>query len=334
MALRGIGIWAWILSHVTDGDPVKGAALAKRMGASRVYVKVADGASRQNAGSAEPFADALRAVGIEVWAWSYQYDHDAAAQAGLLASRAKSIGATGLIINAEKEFADEADDARKMTALLDETRKAWTGPLGVSSFGRIDFFPRYPWHVFAGRGLIGMPQVYGYEGANRASGRAQVAVENYAALGFAEVVPTFGAFVNDSMTHSPESITSALRRVAELSDDGLCSPAADLWSLQHILGHPNAEGVVGVSAHFAGEFGVGHGHGEGHRDLPLDKPWQVRAALLRLGAYRGPLFGTPAEWAPAVRAFQQAHPACGRPDGVVGPLTMTAIRAALATQAA
>ena len=330
MALRGIGIWAWVLSRVTGGDPVKGAALAKRMGASRVYVKVADGGSKQNGGSSEPFAEALRAVGIEVWAWAYQYDSRAEAQAELLVSRAKIIGATGLVINAEKEFADEgADDAREMTELLDETRKLWRGPLAVSSFGRIDFFPKYPWHVFAGRGLIGMPQVYGYEGQNRASGRAQMAVENYAALGFAEVVPTFGAFVNDSMTHSPESITSALRRTAELSDDGLCSPAADLWSLQHILQHPNAEGVIGVSQHFAGEFGVEHGHAQGHRDLPLDKPWQVRAALLRLGAYRGPLFGDSPDWPSAVRTFQQAHPACGRADGVVGPLTMTAIRAAL-----
>ena len=328
--MRGIGIWAWVLSRVTGGDPKAGAALVKRMGASRVYVKVADGGSIQNGDSAEPFAEALRTVGIEVWAWAYQYDKFPTTQAKLLASRARAIGAVGLIINAEKEFSDDGGaDAQAMTDLLDETRKAWSGPLGVSSFGRIDFFPRYPWHVFAGRGLIGMPQVYGYEGSNRAAGRAQIAVENYAALGFAEVVPTFGAFVNDSMTHSPESITSALRRTAELSDDGICSPAADLWSLQHILQHPNAEGVIGVSQHFAGEFGVGHGHAQGHRNLPLDKPWQVRAALLRLGAYRGPLFGETPEWSSAVRTFQQNHPAAGRADGVVGPLTMAAIRAAL-----
>ena len=249
----GLGLWAWVLSQIGDDgasrehDPQRAADKARELGAQRVYVKVCDGVKGQNAKTAKAYVKALRTAGIDVYAWGYLYDSAPAAQAISLVEHAfDAFGGehcSGYIVNVEKQFADDgAVDAVRIDELLGALRERIGGAPGddriaVSSYGQINFFPKWPWHMLARHKVVAMPQVYGFKTPAHAAERVRTATLNYARMGL-PVVTTFGTFVSETMDHSPAEIFAARSELMTLARAGFSEPGFDAWSQQHIEKHP------------------------------------------------------------------------------------------------
>ena len=343
----GLGLWAWVLSSIGDDgpggkhDPERAAAHARDLGAQRVYVKVCDGTSVQNEKTAKAYIRALRRAGVDVYAWGYLYDTNPSAQARSLVERAFDAAAgehvSGYIANVEKQFADDgAPDAARLDELLGTLRERigggpGDGRIAVSGYGRLDFFPKWPWHVLARHKVVGMPQVYGFKSNVHAAERVRTATLNYARLGL-PTVTTFGTFVSESMDHSPTEIRAAGIELQWLSRCGFSEPGFDAWSQQHIETHPERGAVESTLRSFLetaqGPFGT---PASLLAAVPDKAPeWHRRSALTKLGFYQGPIFGGPAEaYRESVVAFQRASGTLS-PDGAWGPKTHAAVLARLA----
>ena len=325
--VKGLGLWAWVLDRIHKGDVPAMAAEAKALSASRVLIKASDGISTQNRQTATKLATALAERGIKTWAWAYLYDRKPDEQANILVTRARSMGAEAVVLNVEKEFSDDSKpvDEAALEALLVAVRSQWAGPLAVSSYGRITHFPGWPWHLLRKHGVLGMPQVYGFSSEEHARARIRVAVENYAQLGV-RVIPTFGAWVDDSFDHSWREVRGCIAETAALAGEGLCEPAADAWSWQHFAKHPEADSLLDVLSNPAKFEATGPARTFLLPDsVKVTDSWQHKAALMRLGLWGAPLFGSHKAWDGAVKAYQKARGLT--PDGAIGPKTHAVLRA-------
>mgnify|MGYP001567227885 CR=1 FL=1 len=342
----GLGLWAWVLSSIADDgqsgkhDPARAADKARELGAQRVYVKVCDGVQGQNEKTAKVYIRELRRAGIDVYAWGYLYDTGPSAQAVSLVEHA--FGAfdgehcSGYIANVEKQFADDgAPDAGRLDTMLGALRERiggtpGDGRLAVSSYGRFDYFPKWPWHVLAAHRVVGMPQVYGFKSPLHAAERVRTATLNYARLGL-PTVTTFGAFVNETMDHSPAEIAAALDELKSLSRLGHSEPGYDAWSQQHIETHPERSELEAVlkAGPTAGLSPLRTVPGLIGATPDRTPEWHRRSVLTKLGFYKGPIFGA-AGAAPSesIAAFQRSRGTLTA-DGSWGPKTHAAMVAAL-----
>lgn len=342
------GAWVWMLSRIAKGDPAKGVALARDLGLTRLLLKVTedDRTFSANAKLAEGFVREAHAQGLDVYGWGYLDDVDPKANGLTLADRVTALGLTGAIANTEKEYTDDhRHDASAMRALLSALVGALPAgfPIGVSSFRQPTFFPDGPWNVLREFPVAGMPQCYFNKSA--ASGRARVrrSMMEWAALGTSTVRMSLGSWYHPDIT--PTGMKGAAVEVLRLAAGGICEPAYDWWSLQHI---ERDMGRSGKAVRQASALTVPTGVDP--LLIPLRDPdvkakrsskhaWWQKAGLLRLGYFNGQLAGgwgsrsTVDDAGSARNALVrfQADSAdyTGKLDGVWGDMSEAAVAAAL-----
>ncbi len=189
----GVGIFTRPLRRSSYGTP---AELARRARDHRLsFVPLLgvwqdDDADRlPNERTLEPYADALRIAGIDVWLWGYPHAGREQAFVDAMVSRARRIGARGVILDPEVSYKGRP---RAMERLVARTLDALDESLsvGFTTFGQPQLHTTFPWEEAAGLGW-GSPQLY-----TPSPSRAVQALTEWQQLGWTSLLPalpTFGA---------------------------------------------------------------------------------------------------------------------------------------------
>jgi hypothetical protein len=119
---NNLGVWLWRLEYTNVKNHNDLADSLKRLGISRLYIKVLDGRSfdKWTQHSDTALVKLYRKKGIDIWAWTYNYPNNEAAQAAVVEKVAKT-GYSGLIVDVEVEF---EDDSLALYKLFDAFGKA------------------------------------------------------------------------------------------------------------------------------------------------------------------------------------------------------------------
>ncbi len=166
MTLKGKGFYIWKIPNCEGGDAHQIAVQAKKSGFSHVLIKVANGIYSYNydwnrkIDLVPPVAQALRAVGIEVWGWHYVYGDQPSAEARIAVRRVKELNLDGYVINAEAQYKEPG----KKSAATQFMRALRAGlgnsiPVGLTSYRYPSLHP-LPWNEFLEKCDYNMPQVY------------------------------------------------------------------------------------------------------------------------------------------------------------------------------
>ena len=341
--LQRAGAWVWRLNRIGNGhsDAVE---LAQSLDISRLYVKLSDGRSRykSNLKLAEKLVPAAKDAGIEVGGWSYNYDHHPDAQGKLLGDLCQNLGIRNAILNCEKEFQDGGDDDVTLRALIESTREYLPrhSTIGVSSFKYPRYFPKFPWHVLTGSGVLAMPQNYFYKKEADGHRKVRKSLAQWSALG-APVQFSLGGFDRTWSKkkggyvagNTADGIYGATQEVRYLAGTGGCLPSYDWWKLGS-LWHAKTGFKDAVLAANLGLRNTCMPAKIVYR-CPLTDSWYQKAALLRLGYYSGFLSGG---WGPLrdrrnegtaryalVRLQQDSDAYDSKIDGVWGPKSHQAV---------
>jgi murein DD-endopeptidase MepM/ murein hydrolase activator NlpD len=181
--IRGKGMYVWnadrVLRHSRVDSAQEAASLAQRAGIEHVLIKIADGEKPfpipGNQGHAQREAitvdliQALRDLGIEVWGWAFAYGppRNPETQAAVFADRARRLGLSGLVIDAEDHgphLWSAPGGAGAARAYVQRLRAEMTGVhdliVGLSSYRYIRYHRSFPFAEFMSGCDIAMPQVY------------------------------------------------------------------------------------------------------------------------------------------------------------------------------
>ncbi len=100
-----LGVWLWRLEYTNVKTHSDLADSLKRLGISRIYIKVVDGRAfdKWTQHSDTALVKTYRKKGIDVWAWTYNYPNNEVLQAAVVEKVAKT-GYSGLVVDVEVEF--------------------------------------------------------------------------------------------------------------------------------------------------------------------------------------------------------------------------------------
>lgn len=160
---HGEGMWLWIARNYMGGDVDKMIAEFKRLKLTYVIIKIADWAVRYNTDLAHVLVKKLKENNIEPWGFQYIYGINPAQEAEVGAKFANELGLYGFVVNAEKEFVNNA--AKKEAAKIYMAKlKQILHPemlVGLSSYRYpYKYFLDYPWKEFLSKCDFYAPQVY------------------------------------------------------------------------------------------------------------------------------------------------------------------------------
>jgi hypothetical protein len=166
MTLEGKGFFIWKIKDCESGNPQQIAAEAQQAGFSHILIKVANGIYSYNydwdhmVDLVPPVAQALKAVGIQVWGWHYVYGDDPINEARIAISRVQGLGLDGYVIDAESEY-KESGKATAARQFMSELRSGLGSsvPVALSSYRYPSLHP-IPWSEFLAKCDYTMPQVY------------------------------------------------------------------------------------------------------------------------------------------------------------------------------
>jgi len=203
--MRGIGVFTRGLRASIVGTP---AALAERstsLGLSFVPMLAcwqdARGLTTPNDQALAPYAKAIGDAHIDTWLWGYPWAGGEETFVNALVSRAKAIGARGVILDPEVSYKGRPQAMRMLVArtldALDESLD-----VGFTSFGLPAFHPTFPWKEAAALGW-GCPQDY-----DVTLEQTLESVDAWSALGWASIVPALPTF-------GPGSTRSVLDRAVD-----------------------------------------------------------------------------------------------------------------------
>jgi len=156
----GKGMFIWQIPRC--GDPIGIALLAKSIGLSHVFIKIADGVADfgiiNGHDLAKQLSDALKIQGIEPWGWQYVYLASPANEAAKGIERVNETGVIGFVMDAETQAKDKPAAAH---TYCDKLRIGIPNmSVGLSSFRFPSLHPELPWAEFRRICDFDMPQVY------------------------------------------------------------------------------------------------------------------------------------------------------------------------------
>jgi Putative peptidoglycan binding domain len=158
-ALRGNGMWIWILRSTNGGSVPSIVAQSRRYNIRTLFIKSGDSRnywSQFNRG----LVSALHRAGLRACAWQYVYGAYPAAEAQVGAQAVRN-GADCLVIDAESEY-----EGRYAAAYTYITRlRQLVGPsypVALAGFPYVHFHPAFPYSVFLAPGgaQYNQPQMY------------------------------------------------------------------------------------------------------------------------------------------------------------------------------
>ena len=163
---QGKTVFLWQIRGVAKGDPAAIAEQAKAMGATAVFIKLADGPIAYNLRQAaivwvddlvQPVIAALEREGIEAWGWQYIYGEKPAAEADRAAERMGKFQLAGWVIDAEEELKGKISQAALyMRRLRDGLPNAC---IGLTTYRYPTLHPELPWAELMTGIDFHMPQV-------------------------------------------------------------------------------------------------------------------------------------------------------------------------------
>ena len=164
------------------------------------------------------FAAQLRDADVEVWLWGWPMPDAVDDFVDDLKDAVAASGATGFVLDMEKAWMKGQCDAAK--DLVAKLRAATDITLGLSSYGKPDNFPDYPWDELSALDF-GLPQIYDSQD-KYGPGFPQRCVDNWRKwFGEKPIVPTLG--VNS---------TSAARMQVLFDNTPLDDGACSWWSFR------------------------------------------------------------------------------------------------------
>jgi hypothetical protein len=187
----GVGVFTRALRSAIVGSPQALADRAKSLGLSFVPMLAcwqdARGLTTPNDHALGPYARALHDAGIDTWLWGYPWAGGEETFVNALVSRAKTIGARGVILDPEVSYKARPQAMRALVArtidALDESLGA-----GFTSFGLPALHPTFPWKEAAALGW-GCPQDYDVTLAQTLE-----SVDAWGELGWESIVPALPTF--------------------------------------------------------------------------------------------------------------------------------------------
>lgn len=328
MPVHPNGLWIWRLSRLRS-DYLQAL---QEVGCGRVYLKVFDdlhsvGGNFWAFQCTPALISSFKSKGIEVFGWGYHFDQraliDPTAQVAAM-GQALACGLDGYVVDVEDEVKDPATHTN-LGKLLDGLRVALAGrPLGYTSFGHPGKHPEIPWRLLDARSDLAFPQIYFEKFAFGASDEQEVqaCIQAHTALQLQKpLLPIWGS---ESDTAHPASAVTLQQYLNRFPGSSLwrapnAGEAGKAWELRYRVAAPAPGGGPQPSGIRLGEFPgmLGAAH-----------ILEVQKALAALGFDPGPRDG---EWGPrtrrAVVAFQLKNHLS--PDGIVGPITWSALGGAL-----
>lgn len=201
----GVGVFTRALRTSIVGSPRSLADHAKNLGLSFIPMLACwqdrRGITTPNDHALAPYAEALASAGIDTWLWGYPWAGGEETFVNALVSRAKTIGARGVILDPEVSYKSHP---QAMRTLVGRTLDALDESLGVgfTSFGLPRFHPTFPWKEAAALGW-GCPQDY-----EVTLEQTLESVDAWSGLGWDPILPALP-------TYGPRSAPSALDRTVD-----------------------------------------------------------------------------------------------------------------------
>jgi len=229
-APTGVGVFARALRQSIVGSPQAMVERCQRLGLSFIPMLAcwqdARGITTPNDEALAPYAKALATANIDSWLWGYPWAGGEETFVTALVSRAKSIGARGVILDPEVSYKRRPEAMRTLVArtldALDESLE-----VGFTSFGQPAFHPTFPWKEAAALGW-GCPQDY-----DGTLAQTLASIDAWEALGWGTLVPALPTYGPGSAPRALDAAVDAL--VARPSVHGLV-----FWSWNQLDQHDEA----------------------------------------------------------------------------------------------
>ena len=226
----GVGVFTRALREQIVGTPQAMVERCQRLGLSFIPMLAcwqdARGITTSNDEALAPYAKALADAKIDSWLWGYPCAGGEETFVTALVSRAKSIGARGVILDPEVSYKRRPDAMRALVArtldALDESLE-----VGFTSFGLPAFHPTFPWKEAAALGW-GCPQDY-----DGTLAQTLASIDAWEALGWESLVPALPTYGPGSAPQPLDAAVDAL--VARPSVRGLV-----FWSWNQLDQHDDA----------------------------------------------------------------------------------------------
>lgn len=230
MTLQGKGYFIWRIKNCEGGDAGKIASVAQAADLSHVLIKVADRHYPMNVSSdgktdyVPPVANALRAMGIQVWGWHYVYGDDPSKEASIAIKRTNGLNLDGYVINAEHQYKEAGKKAAAKTFMRDLRNGIGNNiPVGLSSYRFPSLHP-IPWNEFMEKCDYSMPQVY-WMGAHNPGAQLKRTIQEYNNLTYQlPIIPTGAAFTEHGWTPTIQDVEEFL-----VSAQAFNLSAANFW---------------------------------------------------------------------------------------------------------
>lgn len=252
MGPTGKGLW---LRDVDALDGVEGrrdvAALVRRLVAARfswVSPVALWGGSRVRE-DAELHAE-LAANGLDVWPlWALPRPESWREEIGPFFEHASNVGAVGVVVDPEREFLDQHEEALAFADALRAECDARGLELAITSYSMPDAHPRFPWGPFAAVADLGIAQTYDRDLAFDPTYPAR-AVRQWLARGFPRVMAAGSLWAHKG--RRPKTAAEFLRHVRQLPRQ----PAVIFWGPPRIPA-PLWRALASIGAGSGSGFGLG-----------------------------------------------------------------------------
>lgn len=193
---------------------------------------------------------ALGLAGIDVWPlWGLPRPDSWREEIGPFFDHASNVGAVGVIVDPEREWLDEHDEARAFAAALREEADARGLVLAITSYSVPDGHPRFPWEAFAEVADLGIPQTYDRDLLFDPAYPAR-AVRQWRARGFRDVIAAGSLWAHKG--RRPKTPAEFLRHVSQLPRQR----ATIFWGPQRIPA-PLWRALAGAGPAAPGGFALG-----------------------------------------------------------------------------
>jgi len=231
MALEGKGFFIWQIPTCEGGDVNKIATEAKAAGLSHILIKIANGIYTYNydwdkkVDLVPPLANALRAVGIQVWGWHYVYGDSPTGEADIAIKRITELNLDGYVIDAEAQYKDPGKAAAAktfMTRLRDGIGN--NVPVALSSYRYPSYHP-IPWNEFLEKCDYNMPQVYWIDAHNPGEQLARSIKEFNSLKYIRPMIPVGAAFTEWGWKPTSEEVNEFLSAAQSFN-----LTAANFWA--------------------------------------------------------------------------------------------------------
>lgn len=312
-APSGLGIWLWDMNQLGRSWP-RIAHRCAAMGLKWVCIRAG-----MFLGATEIVKRSFAAYRIRVFTWHYAVPNRDEREIALV-RHCRDAGAAGHVLDPEMEYATDDQSHADAKRFVRDLRASVGGDyfLGYAPFCDPDIFPKYPYAEFSAE-CEAMPQVYFTLAKRRALEMIQWLDPQWTKRGLTYAMPILSVWgSNDPRRIDPKAGPFEVGELKDALANYATKPAMSLWALESI--HPTAEAYLND---LAGPIVMAPPPA-----VDLATTLGVQTALTWLGYDPGPIDGL---FGPRTRAgviaFQRDH-ACD-PDGVVGPITLAALRAAL-----